>query len=121
MRLKENELKEALAIAQTRVSDLERDNLELTKALTVSQTQTQGLQLERNNLLRLVEKALEQKNTQITWTKNTVTSSTLDSRVHAIDEKPLSWERISELERRTLSHKLSRIKYVIQNLLKFQT
>merc|ERR1712227_298925 len=117
LRLKENEgLKEALATVQTRVSDLERENSELTKALTVSETQSQDLQVERNNLLRLVEKALEQKNTQITWTRNTVTSSTLESRVHAIEEKALCWEKISELEtvNINLTEKLSIMKNILR-------
>ena len=114
LRQKEKELKEALAIAQGRVSDLERDNSELTKALTVSETQTQDLKIERNNLLSLVEKALEQKNTQITWTKNTVTSSTLDSRVHAIDEE--AFEQISELE--TVNIKLTEKLSTMKNILR---
>ena len=77
---------------------LERDIDELTKALTISETKIKALEVERNNLLKLVEKALEQKTTQITWSRNTVTSSTLDSSVQAIDESSSTSVRISELE-----------------------
>ena len=99
-----------------RNKDLERENNDLKKALTIYQTQVKDLQIERNNLLTLVEKALEQKTTQITWSRNTVTSSKLDSSVQAIDESSSISVRISELEtvNLQLTEKLSTMKNILR-------
>ena len=99
-----------------RNKDLERENNDLKKALIIYQTQVKDLQVERNNLLTLVEKALEQKTTQITWSRNTVTSSKLDSSVQAIDESSSISVRISELETENLqlTEKLSTMKNILQ-------